>query len=40
MKLNERPPLFCYHCGMLGHGVKDCAACKEEEEPNINYGIG
>lgn len=34
----ERPPLFCYHCGLLGHGVKDCDGCREEDDPTIHFG--
>lgn len=34
----ERPPLFCYHCGMLGHGLKDCIVCCDDEEPTMNFG--
>ena len=33
----ERPPLFCYHCGLVGHGVKDCEGWREEESV-IKYG--
>ena len=35
----ERPPLFCYHCGRLGHGIKDCEECREEDEPTLNFGM-
>lgn len=34
----ERPPIFCYYCGRLGHGVKDCQECGDELEPKMNYG--
>ena len=31
----ERPPLFCFICGKIGHGTKDC----EEEEGDHNQEI-
>lgn len=34
----ERPPIFCYLCGKLGHGVKDCNMCGDEVDPPMNYG--
>lgn len=34
----EKPPLFCYFCGMIGRGVKDCMECRDEEEPQLQYG--
>ena len=34
----EKPPLFCYHCGLLGHGLKDCDDYKGEEETKTKYG--
>lgn len=34
----ERPPLVCYYCGKLGHGVKDCEDCLDEENPRLAYG--
>lgn len=34
----ERPPLLCYHCGMLGHELIDYLERKENEEPIVNYG--
>lgn len=34
----ERPPLFFFFCGMLGHGLKDYKECREEEEPRLKYG--
>lgn len=34
----EKPPLFCFFCGKIGHGVKDCDDCKDMEEPPVQYG--
>lgn len=34
----ERPPIFCYYCGKIGHGLKDCYDCREEEDPTLGYG--
>ena len=34
----ERPPLLCFFCGKLGHGVKDCAECLDIENPLLKYG--
>ena len=34
----EKPPLFCYFCGLIGHGVKDCMECRDEEDPKLQYG--
>ena len=34
----EKPPLFCYVCGRMGHGIKDCIEHKEEEGSNLKYG--
>lgn len=34
----ERPPLVCYFCGKLGHGVKDCVECIDVENPTLAYG--
>lgn len=36
----ELPPLYCYFCRKMGHGVKDCDDCKEIEEPTCIYGEG
>ena len=34
----ERPPIFCYFCGKIGHGLKDCHACRDEETPRLGFG--
>lgn len=34
----ERPPLVCYYCGKLGHGLKDCEECLDAENPILMYG--
>ncbi|KAL2925173.1 UDP-N-acetylenolpyruvoylglucosamine reductase [Bienertia sinuspersici] len=34
----EKPPLYCYFYGKLGHGLKDCEACEDSDEPHENYG--
>uniref|UniRef100_A0A803MKN4 CCHC-type domain-containing protein n=1 Tax=Chenopodium quinoa TaxID=63459 RepID=A0A803MKN4_CHEQI len=34
----ERPPLFCFCCGLMGHGMKDCEVYRETENPVISYG--
>lgn len=34
----ERPPIFCYFCGKLGHGLKDCHACRDEDTPRLGFG--
>ncbi|XP_021741925.1 uncharacterized protein LOC110708126 [Chenopodium quinoa] len=34
----EKPPLFCFFCGMMGHGVKDCEKHKDLDEPVLPYG--
>jgi len=34
----EKLPLFCYYCGKLGHGTKDCDEFFGEESPQKKYG--
>ncbi|KAL2931645.1 Translation factor Guf1 mitochondrial [Bienertia sinuspersici] len=34
----EKPPLYCFHCGKIGHGIKDYDVCRDVEEPVNNYG--
>ncbi|KAL2903350.1 ATP synthase gamma chain [Bienertia sinuspersici] len=33
----EKPPLFCFVRGMLGHGIKDCEYWREEEDLPLKY---
>lgn len=35
----EKPPLFCFFCGLIGHGTKDCDECKDDDTPILNYGV-
>lgn len=35
----ELLPFFCFMCGMMGHGEKDCPS-QEEDETNCNLGWG
>ncbi|KAL2927589.1 Gag polyprotein [Bienertia sinuspersici] len=35
----ERPPLFCFICGVMGHGEKDCPN-GEDEETGENFEWG
>lgn len=34
----EKPTLFCFCCGRMGHGLKDCMDYGEEKELNVKYG--
>ena len=38
----ERLPMFCHHCGLLGHGLKHCAnyfaATRNKKEVPCQYG--
>uniref|UniRef100_A0A803LLP6 CCHC-type domain-containing protein n=1 Tax=Chenopodium quinoa TaxID=63459 RepID=A0A803LLP6_CHEQI len=34
----EKTPLFCYFCGLMGHGIKDCDEHKECDNPTIPFG--
>uniref|UniRef100_A0A803LDA8 CCHC-type domain-containing protein n=1 Tax=Chenopodium quinoa TaxID=63459 RepID=A0A803LDA8_CHEQI len=34
----EKPPIFCFYCGRMGHGVKECEECREIDEPEVSYG--
>ena len=34
----ERPPLFCFFCGKVGHGTKDCDDDVDNEEQEIKFG--
>lgn len=34
----ERPPLFCFICGKVGHGSKDCDDEEEEHNQEIKFG--
>ena len=34
----EKPPLYGYYCGKIGHGLKDCGECTDIDEPPTIYG--
>lgn len=34
----ERPPLFCFICGKVGHGLKDCEEEEGEHSQEIKFG--
>uniref|UniRef100_A0A803LHG7 Zinc knuckle CX2CX4HX4C domain-containing protein n=1 Tax=Chenopodium quinoa TaxID=63459 RepID=A0A803LHG7_CHEQI len=34
----EKPPIFCFFCGRIRHGVKDCEDCRDIEDPAVPYG--
>ena len=36
----EKPPLFCFVCGMIGHGVKDCDENKDVDPPILKFDMG
>ncbi|KAL2906806.1 hypothetical protein RDABS01_005516 [Bienertia sinuspersici] len=36
----EKSPLVCFHRGKLGHGLKDCEDCKDDETPISKYDGG
>lgn len=36
----EKPPIFCFVCGMIGHGVKDCDDNKDVDPPVLKYDMG
>ncbi|KAL2905542.1 hypothetical protein RDABS01_004252 [Bienertia sinuspersici] len=33
----EKPPLYVFYCGKIGHGIKDCDECRDVEEPMNKY---
>lgn len=34
----ERPPLYCFFCGKVGHGTKDCDEENDAETQEIKFG--
>lgn len=34
----ERPPLFCYLCGKIGHGTKDCDSDGDDKDQEFKFG--
>ena len=34
----ERPPLFCFFCGKVGHGTKDCDEVEDEDDGEVKFG--
>ncbi|KAL2924804.1 Gag polyprotein [Bienertia sinuspersici] len=34
----EKTPLHCFFCGKIGHGMKECEECKDDDGPMHNYG--
>lgn len=34
----ERPPLFCFFCGRVGHGTKDCDMDDDVDEGEVKFG--
>lgn len=36
---NENLLIFCFNCGRMGHGVKDCELLSSEEKHNEDPGF-
>lgn len=34
----EHPRLYCFYCGKMGHGIKDCEEYRDVEEPMNHFG--
>lgn len=34
----ERLPLFCFFCGKVGHGTKDCDGDDDDSDQEVKYG--